>query len=110
MSERADKALERIADALEKLVELKQPKTKALTKTPSKDKWESFLMGWKDFVGDPEFIKEEIKKANLWIEANPKRRPKDKIKFLQNWFSRAYERHRKTVPTNESKRDYDFLK
>lgn len=111
MGDRADLALERIANALEKLVELKTVKrTTAIVKPVTKDRWESFLMKWKDFTDDPDFIKEEIKKANLWIEANPRRKPKDKIKFLQNWFTKAWERHRKTIPTNNAKTSYDFLK
>lgn len=37
------------------------------------------------------YFDEEIQKADVWILANPRRRPRDLRKFLTNWFSRALE-------------------
>lgn len=58
---------------------------------------------WLDCYGDAEFIKQELKKANLWIEANPGRGPKSQMgRFIGNWLSRAWESHRKRTPTSKA--------
>ena len=54
---------------------------------------------WLDCYVDAEFIKAELTKANLWVEANPHRAPKSQVgRFLGSWLSRAWENHRKTIP------------
>jgi hypothetical protein len=57
---------------------------------------------WLDCYEDAEFLKQEILKAYAWIESNPRRRPKNIQRFLNNWFSRAWESRRKTFPTKQA--------
>lgn len=52
-----------------------------------------------------DFITQEVRRANGWIETNPQKAPKDFGKFMLNWLSRAYETYRKGLPSNRSKVD-----
>jgi len=48
---------------------------------------------------DADWIVSEILKANVWIESNPRKAPKDFGRFMANWLSRGYEMHRKGIPS-----------
>lgn len=48
----------------------------------------------------PEWIKQELKKAIAWLDANTKKRAKHFGRFMTNWLSRAFEEYRKTLPSN----------
>lgn len=56
---------------------------------------------WLKIYPDASWIIDELKKALVWIAANPKKAPKDFGKFMSNWLGRGYENYRKTVPTNK---------
>lgn len=55
-----------------------------------------------------DWISDELKKAEAWVIANPRRAPKNASKFLTNWFSNGWERHRKTIPTEKQNGRKDF--
>jgi len=58
---------------------------------------------WYKTYGDADWLVHEIHKAIAWLDANPQRRPKTNFaRFLANWFSRGWERHRKTMPSNKA--------
>lgn len=57
---------------------------------------------WLKTYEDEAWVRLEIGKAASWIVANPKRAPKkDFGRFLNNWLSRGWESHRKTIPSNQ---------
>lgn len=58
---------------------------------------------------DEDWVLSEMAKARIWCLANPKRSPKNSSTFLTNWFSKGWERHRKTLPAEKPKSDYSFL-
>jgi hypothetical protein len=59
---------------------------------------------------DKEWLASEIQKAKVWCLANPKKKPKAPGPFLSNWFSRGWERHRKTLQTNYAVNQIDYSK
>ena len=116
-----EKYLERIATALEQIsasLSLK-PETgvvavkKKLPRKPTvsePDRMKALVNKWIAFSNDADWVMEEYKKADLWVEANPRRKPKDTVKFMGNWLNRGWEKHRKTIPTHHAKSDFSFLK
>lgn len=57
--------------------------------------------GWIELYGNPDWIKQEVIKAHNWIQTNPHRAPKkDFGRFMNSWLSRAWEQHRKNLPSN----------
>ena len=52
---------------------------------------------WLAAYQDAGWIVGEVLKANAWIEANPKKRPKQFGKFMTNWLSRGWEMHRRGI-------------
>lgn len=53
---------------------------------------------WLETYQDKTWINLEIKKAQAWIHANPRKAPKtDFARFLNNWLSRGWENYRKTI-------------
>lgn len=60
---------------------------------------------WVEAYHDPAWICAEMRKANAWIAANPKKAAKDFGRFFTSWLSRAHEDHRKTIPSNKPKHD-----
>ena len=50
--------------------------------------WPELIKGWKDAFAYLDIIS-EVKKAHGWEVANPRRRKKDKIRFIYNWLARA---------------------
>lgn len=49
---------------------------------------------------DAAWVCTEIRKAEAWCMANPLKRPKSSFaRFMNNWLSRAWEFHRKTLPS-----------
>lgn len=54
---------------------------------------------WIDTFIGIDFVLEELKKANVWILANPKKAPRDFGRFFSNWLSRAHETYRKGLPS-----------
>lgn len=60
---------------------------------------------WVETYTDPVWIKHEIKAAIAWMRANPARSPKsDFARFMNNWLTRGWERHRKSLPSNPVRR------
>lgn len=55
--------------------------------------------GWVETYPDPDWIMTELKRANVWILANPKRAPKDFGRFMSSWLSKGFESYRKGLPT-----------
>lgn len=59
---------------------------------------------------EKDFVDHEIKKADAWMEANPKRRPKSSFaRFYTNWLSRGWERHRKNIPSEKVKPKWETV-
>lgn len=46
-----------------------------------------------------EWIEQEIKRADVWIKANPAKKPKDFGRFMSSWLSRGFENYRKGLPS-----------
>ena len=60
------------------------------------------ISAWCDLYG-AEKIFTEIKKANTWLIANPKRRYKNYARFLNNWLLRIQrQRMKKNINKNKS--------
>ena len=57
---------------------------------------------WLKTYPDTDWLGHELRKAYAWIESNPNRAPKLVAKFMANWFSRAYEAHRKNQSVNST--------
>lgn len=73
---------------------LDQNIAKLLENTP-----ENVQNSWVDtFVGE-EFVVQELKKAHVWIITNPQKKPKVFHRFMTNWLNKAYEAHRKGIPS-----------
>lgn len=52
---------------------------------------------WLDLYQDPEWICQEIKKAEIWMVDNP-RAPKSQFgRFFSTWLSRGWDRYRKSL-------------
>lgn len=56
---------------------------------------------WLEAYPSVDFITQEIRRANAWIETNPQKRPRDFGKFMLSWLSRAFENYRKGLPSNQ---------
>lgn len=56
-------------------------------------------ISWLAAYPDADWIVGEVLKANAWIAANPKKRPKKFGVFMTNWLSRGYESYRKGIPS-----------
>lgn len=54
---------------------------------------------WLKAFPGPDWIKQEVLRANVWMSANPQKRPKQLARFLSNWFNRAFESYRKGLPS-----------
>lgn len=54
---------------------------------------------WISTYGETDWIKQEIKKANAWMAANPKRVSKDFGRFMTNWLNKGWENYRKGIPS-----------
>lgn len=66
---------------------------------------------WLRLYDSPDFIKQELLKAIIWLADNPQRAPRagrGKSSFLTKWFGRGWERHRKTIQTNTPSPDDDM--
>ena len=55
------------------------------------DNCDDLFLKWKEAYPAVD-IKQEIRKAELWILANPKKIRKDYVRFLNNWFCRVQEK------------------
>ena len=50
-----------------------------------------------------EMLETELKKARAWLVINPHKAPKKNFeRFLNSWFSRAFDQYRKTLASNKS--------
>lgn len=56
---------------------------------------EAWIAAYEDIT----WIVQEILKANAWIQANPKKKPKNFQKFMTNWLSNGFETYRKGIPS-----------
>lgn len=61
----------------------------------------SLQNAWLSAYPNPEWICHEIRKANAWCEANPKKRPKDFGRFMNTWLNNGFEQYRKGIATNK---------
>lgn len=72
----------------------------------------SILTLWVNTYNDIDWVQQEILKAIAWMDANPSKKPKRNFaRFLGSWFSRGWEWHRKTIPSNPSTpvEDHDYI-
>lgn len=54
---------------------------------------------------ESEFVNREVVKMQQWLSVNPRRTPKGKSgwsRFVMGWLERSWERHRKTIPSNQT--------
>lgn len=63
------------------------------------DTKQDLQMGWLAAYPNKEWILHELQRANAWILANPKKKPKKFGAFMTNWLSRAFESYRKGLPS-----------
>lgn len=49
------------------------------------------------------WLKEEILKANSWIQCNPQKAPKNLTRFISTWLLKAHESYRKGLPSSHLK-------
>lgn len=69
--------------------------------TRSKIKTSSVLL-WLKTYENTEWLKFEFLKMLGWLDANPHRKPKSNYtSFVRTWLTRAWEQHRKTLPSNK---------
>ncbi len=54
---------------------------------------------WVQAYADTDWIVTEILKADAWMEANPKKRPKKFAPFMNNWLAKGWEFHRRGIPS-----------
>jgi hypothetical protein len=57
---------------------------------------------WLETYRDAEWLKLEFHKMLSWLDANPHKKPKKNYaRFVTSWLSRAWEYHRKQLPSNK---------
>jgi len=56
---------------------------------------------WLAAYPSPDWIVHEIKKADVWMTANPSKRPKNFGRFMSGWLAKGFESYRKGLPTNQ---------
>src|SRR6201984_1335393 len=56
---------------------------------------------WVTTFDDPDWIIQELKKASLWEDANPKKKKIDFGKFMTNWLTRGWDSRK--VPSNTNR-------
>jgi len=107
-------SLERIAVALEKMLEtppdvikVVKKKKREPTMTPEQ-RLKRCRDGWRHIM-DADAIDVEEHKARAWIAANPRRAPRNFAAFFHNWMTKAHEKYRKTLPSNKPAGDYSYL-
>lgn len=67
---------------------------------------------WVKTYGDKEWLRQEILKAIAWLDANKAKAPKKNFaRFLGNWFSKGWEWHRKSLPSEKAEKttDWDYV-
>lgn len=63
---------------------------------------EKLKSSWLRLYGDQAWIDFEVNKAQCWIIANPHKAPKSRFsRFLNNWLSNGWEKHRITIPAKK---------
>jgi hypothetical protein len=55
---------------------------------------------------DGPFMIAEVRKAKAWIAANPQKAPRDMPRFMNNWMLKAWDTHRKTIPSAKPGSDW----
>lgn len=55
---------------------------------------------WLAAYPNAQWICHEALKAEIWMNENPQKRPKNFGRFFSNWLSRAFEQYRKGIPSN----------
>jgi hypothetical protein len=65
---------------------------------------------WIEVFLSVDWITTELKKAHAWCLANPQKAPKSAwARFYNSWLMRAWDRYRKTIPSNTSNEpEFDF--
>lgn len=64
-------------------------------------RWSNQKNWIKVYEGDTGWIIHQLGSAVVWLDANPKRRPKNYARFLGGWLSRGWESRRKQIPTQQ---------
>lgn len=63
----------------------------------------SSLLLWIKTYQDVSWLKLEFLKMLSWLDANPQKKPKSNYaRFMSSWLSRAWEYHRKNLPSNKA--------
>jgi len=62
--------------------------------------------GWLAAYPNAQWICHEALKANIWMNENPKKRPKVFGKFFSNWLSNSFESYRKGIPSNSKNKSF----
>lgn len=60
---------------------------------------EDIQLAWLAAYPSSEWIVQECLKANAWMQANPKKAPKDFQRFFTNWLAKGFESYRKGIPS-----------
>lgn len=63
---------------------------------------------WLELYQDLDFMRREFLKMREWLSRNQKREPKSSIgvsRFVASWLSRGWEEHRKTIQTNDKRKE-----
>lgn len=72
---------------------------------------QSVLDAWASVYSDHEWVKQEIRKAIAWMAVNPDRKPKSRYaQFMNTWLDRGWEKHRKSLPSNQATEAFDIGK
>jgi hypothetical protein len=70
------------------------------------DQWLSAYANGRSHLDAEDWIESELAKANLWLNANPRRRKKNLLRFLTGWLTRASESMNKPRYPQPQRRPY----
>jgi len=70
------------------------------------DQWLSAYANGRSHLDAEDWIEAELAKANLWLNANPRRRKKNLLRFLTGWLTRASESMNKPRYPQPQRRPY----
>jgi len=59
------------------------------------------IRGWLETFPSAEFFVLEANKATNWIQVNPKKAPKNFVRFFNNWLNNGWETYRKSIPSSK---------
>jgi hypothetical protein len=70
------------------------------------DQWLSAYANGRSHLDTEDWIEAELAKANLWLNANPRKRKKNMLRFLTGWLTRASESMNKPRYPQPQRRPY----